>query len=135
MTGTLLSTAAATFDTAEICGTPTPATMRVVQMDRADADLDAVDAGFTRSRARVDWSQRSADDCRSPTSPDARDHVEHAWNAHGPVSTTTTSTPASRSAARARACRAPYLPPRHAQAPERSCRRAEFGGFLEIRSR
>ena len=53
ITGTsVLASASATLATAEICGTPTPATMRVVQIEPGPMPT------LTRVRARIDQRAR-----------------------------------------------------------------------------
>ena len=59
----LIADTYATFDTAEICGTPTPATIRVVQMEPGPIPtLMPSTPAFTRSRARFSGRNVAADD-------------------------------------------------------------------------
>ena len=55
--------AVATLSMAMICGTPTPATMRVVQIEPgSDADLDRVGAGFDQCQRSCAGGDVAADD-------------------------------------------------------------------------
>ena len=62
------------------CGTPTPATTRVVQIEPGpDADLDRVGAGLDQGRRRVGGRDVAGDDLRAVGQPPHRGHaVEHA---------------------------------------------------------
>jgi len=120
MTGTLLSTAAATFDTAEIAAHRRRRPMRVVQMEPGPMPTLMRRRGLHEITCPRRWSQRCADDLQiAPLRLDARVHVEHALGMPmGRVDDHDVDT-ASRSAATRSSVRAPYYA-RHAQAAGRS---------------
>ena len=82
------------------CGTPTPATTRVVQIEPGpDADLDRVGAGVDQRLRAGAGGDVAADDV-DPVDVvlEPGDHLQHAAEWPCAVSTMSTSTPASTSA-------------------------------------
>ena len=108
------SSAAETLAMAEICGTPTPATMRVVQIEPGPMPTLTASAPALTSPARLRrWRccRRSPAPAGSSPSPSARDRSRHG-NGHGrypPPPRRRRPQPAPR---RGHQCRRRYRPPR-----------------------
>ena len=140
MTGTSVSrSASATLATAEICGTPTPATMRVVQIEpgpmptltaSAPASTSARAASTVAILPAMTWQSSQLALMRSTVSITPLE-----WPCA--VSTTTTSTPASRSAATRSIVSGvvPTAAPTRRRPPLVLAGAREFRGLLEVLDR